>query len=981
MSRERETVQEPLIEYAVKAGWERIRADDAQQLRRGPDGRFFYPILEEKLLTFNSSILRVEDAAQIMQELSRLKTTIEGNADALKWLQGKMSFYVEKEKRERNIKLVDFETPGNNIYHVTDEWWQRSDDGVHVTRADIVFLINGIPIVIVETKSAFAHDGLYQALEQIRRYHKETPELFSLAQIFVVTQLFNFFYGGTWNTGRKNLYNWKDSFEGNKSDFEQRVTAFFDQERLLDMLQTYIMFLTKDDALTKIILRQHQVRAIEAVKERVQETDKRRALIWHTQGSGKTLTMITIATQLLRTSDEEKPLVLMLVDRVELEQQLIRNLTGAGVAIDVTVESRSMLEEVLLRDQRGLVVCMIHKFGDFSVDKAKVRQHKRKVIVLIDEAHRSTGGVLGTELMTILPDAYYIGFTGTPIDNISKGKGTFKVFGVNDDKGFLDRYSIEDSIKDGTTVKLHYSLASSNLLADKEKLEKEFLQQIEKENIQDISQVNAILDRAVTLKEFMKSDQRVDKIAEFVARDFRLNVEPMGFKAFLVAVDREACVLYREALLKYMPREQVEVVYSNNNSDQGDLKKYAHSNTEERDIRRNFARHDKEPHILIVTEKLLTGYDAPILYCMYLDKPMGGHALLQAIARVNRPYEDELGQAKPGGYIVDFVGIFDKLERALGFDPAFVNTTIDSIDTLKSSFKQIMTVQKETQEYLTYARRLPTGTHKDIEDVTQYFVDDPERQEKFLEFYRNLQSLFNIIAPDKFLEPYLSDYKALTMLYQALRERIQGEDNIALSELTKKTRDMLRREAGSTDIGAPDAVYELDQKFLDAIKRQYTPSALSLFDLRKTIKRVVESREEYEPYLRPISERAEDIIRQFQDRQESTKEALDKLIEEAESILNAEEVRNDLGEDIDNNTLAIYLELKRQAASVTPEQAAAINKIIEQYPNYEWDGFQEKSLRSKLYILIYRFPGVVKLRMEAMKLTSKILNLKRIRKK
>src|SRR6266487_747849 len=981
MSRERETVQEPLIEYAVKAGWERIRADDAQQLRRGPDGRFFYPILEEKLLTFNSSILRVEDAAQIMQELSRLKTTIEGNAHALKWLQGKMSFYVEKEKRERNIKLVDFETPGNNIYHVTDEWWQRSDDGVHVTRADIVFLINGIPIVIVETKSAFAHDGLYQALEQIRRYHKETPELFSLAQIYVVTQLFNFFYGGTWNTGRKNLYNWKDSFEGNKSDFEQRVTAFFDQERLLDMLQTYIMFLTKDDALTKIILRQHQVRAIEAVKERVQETDKRRALIWHTQGSGKTLTMITIATQLLRTSDEEKPLVLMLVDRVELEQQLIRNLTGAGVAIDVTVESRSMLEEVLLRDQRGLVVCMIHKFGDFSVDKAKVRQHKRKVIVLIDEAHRSTGGVLGTELMTILPDAYYIGFTGTPIDNISKGKGTFKVFGVNDDKGFLDRYSIEDSIKDGTTVKLHYSLASSNLLADKEKLEKEFLQQIEKENIQDISQVNAILDRAVTLKEFMKSDQRVDKIAEFVARDFRLNVEPMGFKAFLVAVDREACVLYREALLKYMPREQVEVVYSNNNSDQGDLKKYAHSNTEERDIRRNFARHDKEPHILIVTEKLLTGYDAPILYCMYLDKPMGGHALLQAIARVNRPYEDELGQAKPGGYIVDFVGIFDKLERALGFDPAFVNTTIDSIDTLKSSFKQIMTVQKETQEYLTYARRLPTGTHKDIEDVTQYFVDDPERQEKFLEFYRNLQSLFNIIAPDKFLEPYLSDYKALTMLYQALRERIQGEDNIALSELTKKTRDMLRREAGSTDIGAPDAVYELDQKFLDAIKRQYTPSALSLFDLRKTIKRVVESREEYEPYLRPISERAEDIIRQFQDRQESTKEALDKLIEEAESILNAEEVRNDLGEDIDNNTLAIYLELKRQAASVTPEQAAAINKIIEQYPNYEWDGFQEKSLRSKLYILIYRFPGVVKLRMEAMKLTSKILNLKRIRKK
>jgi type I restriction enzyme R subunit len=978
MSRERETVQEPLIEYAVKCGWKRIKSDEAQQLRRGPNGRFFYAILEEKLLTLNPGILRVQDAAQVMQQLSQLRTTIEGNADALKWLQGKQSFFVEKEKRERNVKLIDFENSANNVYHVTDEWSQRSDDDTRVNRADVVFLINGIPIVIVETKSAFAHDGLYHALEQIRRYHKETPELFSLAQLFVVTQLFSFFYGGTWNTDRKNLYNWKDNF---KDDFEQRVSTFFEPTRLLNMLQTYIIFLTKDDVLTKIILRQHQVRAIEAVMERVQETDKRRALIWHTQGSGKTLTMITIATQLLRNTDEDKPLVLMLIDRVELEQQLLRNLASCNVAIDVVVESRPMLEEVLLRDQRGLVVCMIHKFGDFTIDKEKVQRHNRKVIVLIDEAHRSTGGAMGTELMTILPDAYYIGFTGTPIDRISKGKGTFKVFGVDDDRGFLDKYSIEDSIEDGTTVKLDYSIARSDLLADKEKLEKEFFQQLEKENVQDVSQINAILDRAVTLREFMKGDKRVDKIAEYVVRDFKDKVEPMGFKAFLVAVDREACVLYRKALLKYLPEEQVEVVYSGNNEDKGDLKAYTHSNSEERNIRRNFMKRDKEPRILIVTEKLLTGYDAPILYCLYLDKPMGGHALLQAIARVNRPYEDESGQAKPCGYIVDFVGIFDKLERALGFDPQFVSTTVTNIETLKGNFKRIMTVDKATQEYLGYGRRLQTGGHKDIEDITRYFVEDPERQEKFLDFYRNLQSLFNVIAPDDFLGPYLADYKALTTLYRALRERIQGVDNIVLNELTEKTRRLIRSEVDSTNIVEPDAIYELDREHLDAIKRQYAPTALSLFDLRKTIKRVVESREEYEPYLRPIGERAEDVIRQFQDRQEGTKEALEKLLEEAESILNAEQARKDLGEDVDINTFAIYLELKRQAASVTPEQAVAINEVIKQYPNYEWDSFQEKSLRSKLYILIYHFAGVVKSRIESIKLTSKILGLKRIRKK
>ena len=986
MGRERQTVQEPLIKYAEKCGWKRIRADEAQRLRRGLAGRFFYDILEERLLRLNSAILNEQRTTDVIQRLSRLKPSIEGNRDALHWLQGKMSVYVEEEKRERNVKLIDFENLRNNVYHVTDEWLQRSDDGVRLNRADIVFLINGIPIAVVETKSAFAHDGLYSALEQIRRYHRETPELFALAQIFVVTQLFSFFYGVTWNTDYKNLFNWKDVFSG---DFEQRVSTFFDQARLLRVLHTYIVFLTKDDALTKVILRQHQTRAVEKVIDRIQDKEKRRALIWHTQGSGKTLTMITIANQLLRTNEEEKPLVLMLVDRIELEQQLHKNLEGYGITSYEKVERGEELAQVLSRDQRGLVVCMIHKFGNLTIDKEQVKQYKRKVIVLIDEAHRSTGGALGTELMAVLPDAYYIGFTGTPIDKISKGKGTFKTFGVDDDRGFLDKYPIEESIEDGTTVSLHYGLAGSELLVDKETLEKEFLQKLEQEDVQDLSQINAILDRAVVLKEFMKGNDRVDKVARFVAEHYKRTVEPMGFKAFLVAVDREACVKYRNALPKYLPEEEVEVVYSSNNDDEGDLKKYALSSTKERAIRRDFIKRDKNPKILIVTEKLLTGYDAPILYCMYLDKPVGGHALLQAIARVNRPYKDELGPAKPCGFIVDFVGIFDKLERALAFDAEFVSTVIDNIETLKARFKQIMDDEK-TQEYLFYARPLKTGTHKDIEDIAQYFTDALERQEAFLDFYRNLQSLFDIIAPATFLEPYLDDYKALTSLYRVLRERIQGEDSIMRKELTEKTRQLLHTYTDSTTITEPDTIYELDQQRLTALKRQYAPTALSLFDLRKTIKRVTESREEYEPHLRSIGERADDVIRQFQDRQEGTQDALRELVEQAERIIDAEEVRKQLGEDVDINTFSIYLELKRDVAAMTPEQAIAINEVIKQYPDYEWDALQAKSLRSKLYAVMHNFlrlGNMIESSVsnvivnKAIKLTSKILKLKRIYKK
>jgi type I restriction enzyme R subunit len=527
---------------------------------------------------------------------------------------------------------------------------------------------------------------------------------------------------------------------------------------------------------------------------------------------------------------------------------------------------------------------------------------------------------------------------------------------------------------------LHYSLATSDLLVDKETLEKDFLRKLRQESVQDISQINAILDHAVVLKELMKGNDRVDKVARFVAEHFKANVEPMGFKAFLVAVDREACVKYRKALLKYLPEKDVEVVYSSNNNDSGDLKTYSHSLTKEREIRRNFIKRNKEPKILIVTEKLLTGYDAPILYCMYLDKPVGGHALLQAIARVNRPYEDELGQAKPCGFIVDFVGIFDKLERALAFDTNFVSTVIDSIETLKARFKQSMEDEK-TQEYLSYARPLSTTTPKDIEDVAQYFVDDPERQEAFLDLYRNLQNLFDIIAPDAFLAPYLDDYKALTGLYRALRERIQGEDNIVRRELTEKTRQLLHAYANSTDITEPDTIYELDQERLAAIKRQYAPTALNIFNLRKAIKHITESREEYEPHLRSIGERADDVIRQFQDRQEGTEAALRELIEQAERIVDVEEMRKQLGEDIDINTFSIYLELKRNVAPVTPEQAIAINEVIKRYPDYEWDSLQEKGLRSKLYGIMLSFSSMVKSVGESIKLTSKILKLKRIYKK
>ena len=326
---ERSAVQEPMLKYADEIGWQSISPSEARHKRGGNTAAlYFIDVLKAQLLKLNKGTVDDSNCNEIMRQLGLLNATLEGNRDALLWLRGEQSIFVPSENRERNVTLIDFETPDNNLFHVTDEWSQQGI--IDRNRADVVFLINGIPVAVVEAKNANKPDGLALGVEQIRRYHNETPEMFTTAQLFGVTQLHDFFYGVTWNTNRKNLFNWK--FE-EPTNYEQKVKTFFDRDRFLKVLQQFIIFQSRDDQLTKIVLRQHQTRAVEKVIERIHDPNKRRGLVWHTQGSGKTFTMITIAARLLRGEQQvEKPTVLMVVDRNELESQLFRNIAGYGIS-------------------------------------------------------------------------------------------------------------------------------------------------------------------------------------------------------------------------------------------------------------------------------------------------------------------------------------------------------------------------------------------------------------------------------------------------------------------------------------------------------------------------------------------------------------------------------------------------------------------------------------------------------------------------
>ena len=946
-----------MLKYADEIGWQSVSQSEAMHKRGDTAALYFIDVLKSQLLKLNKGIVDDSNCAEVMRKLGLLNATLDGNRDALSWLRGEQSTFVANENRNRNITLIDFETPNNNLFHVTDEWKQQN--AAHRNRADVVFLINGIPVAVVEAKDVNKTDGLALGVEQIRRYHNETPEMFTTAQLFGVTQLTDLFYGVTWNTNRKNLFNWKID---EPTNYEQKVKTFFDRDRFLKVLQQSIIFQSKDDQLTKIVLRQHQTRAVEKVIERAHNPNKRRGLVWHTQGSGKTLTMITIAARLLRSGEQtEKPTVLMVVDRNELESQLFRNITGYGITTLEVAQSKDDLEKILASDYRGLIVSMIHKFDKRPADL----NTRESVVVLIDEAHRTTGGNFGNYLMAALPNATYIGFTGTPIDRLSKGEGTFKVFGVDDEQGYLDKYAISESIEDGTTVPLNYALASSELQVDRETLEREFLNLAVTEGMSDLEELNAILDRAVRLKEMMKAPERVDGIAEYIAKHFHDTVEPMGFKAFLVAVDREACALYKQALDKYLPSEYSAVVYSEDNRDSESMKTYYHTEEQEKEIRKKFIDKNEQPKILIVTQKLLTGFDAPILYCMYLDKPMRDHVLLQAIARVNRPYEDEDGLVKPAGFVLDFVGIFENLEKALAFDSDEVESVIRNIDVLKEDFAK--RIREDAAAYLP----LTTGWDDKAKEQAIDHFEDKDSREAFFKFFKGLQNLYDILSPDALLREFIADYQALATLYGLIRNAYSDRPYVD-KELTAKTRELLQEQTESELFELPNAIYELGVSTLQEMDQNDASDTVNVQNLRKALHRTVADEARSKPFLISIGERAEALTEAYESRQIATQDVLAEFRKLAEEYAHAAREQNQM--DLDDNTFAVYTVLKDVIADVTSEQARAVDQVFEEFPDYRWNDHQQSQLRRTLYNTLRPTVGMENL----IETTNKLLRLERV---
>ena len=934
---EHQTVQARILKYAEAIGWTFVPREEAEQRRGGtpaPLSLFFDDLLDAKVREFNPRY--AEAQGLLLGQFRHLDADIYGNREFVEHLRNRGKFFDVDESRERDLILIDYEDPTRNVYEVTEEW--AFHNGHYGTREDIVFLINGIPVLVIECKNASKDEAIALGVDQIRRYHRETPELFVPEQLFTATDAIGFSYGVSWNTVRRNIFNWKDEEVGK---LEAKVKSFCAIPQVLAFLKDYIVFAEKDEELNKYILHQHQTGAVEASVERALAPDRTRGLVWHTQGSGKTFTMIKAAELLFRAPQADKPTVLLMIDRNELEDQMLKNLAALGLGNLEHAGSIARLNRLLRDDYRGIIVTMIHKFRDMPANL----NMRSNIYVLIDEAHRTTGGDLGNFLMAGLPNATYLGFTGTPVDKTVYGKGTFKTFGCEDDRGYLHKYSIADSIEDGTTLPLYYQLAPNEMLVPHETLDKEFLSLAEAEGVADIDELNKILERAVNLKNFLKGNERIKQVAEYVARHYKENVEPLGYKAFLVGVDREACAHYKHALDEHLPPEYSRVVYTGNNNDSKLLKAFHLDKQEERQVRKAFGKLEQQPKILIVTEKLLTGFDASVLYAMYLDKPMRDHTLLQAIARVNRPYEnEEHGMVKPHGFVLDFVGVFDNLEKALAFDSDEINAVVKDLKLLKVLFQDKM--EQRAPAYLSLITR--HFDDKDVDALIEHFRD-PERRKVFFKEYKEIEMLYEIISPDAFLRPFIDEYRTLSEIYATVR-KIYTRYVIVDKEFQRKTNELVRENIRIYEVTPPIESLKIDAATVEVIKAKKGGESIKVINLVKSIEKIAEENSD-DPFLLAMAERARAVQQQFERRQNTASEVLEELLQEIGK--DEERKKEQQAKGFDGFTFFVYRTLLDAGVGEAENVSSKIKAAFAEYPDWKKSEAALRDLRQKVTFAIF----------------------------
>lgn len=830
------SVQKPLIEALVSVGWKHVPGD---QLKRATEQAFVESEVVAALRRLNPLIeSRPERVNEVLRPLRALTLgsvdngLVQTNRDFAQWLRGQHSHEFIGEHGSVPVQLIDFDAPSNNSLIVSDE----VTFGVpgRSARFDVVLWVNGFPLVVGELKSPVHQRTSWMkgATELVEHYQPKWPAFFVPNAVVFATEGKDFMYAGV-GTPVQRWETWGANVEQPKlADVLASATDMLAPRTVLDLLAAFTLFEQPqtndgDVSLHKIVARYTQYEAVNLIVDRAKDPDKRKGLIYHTQGSGKTLSMVFAAARLLRDPSLRNPTIVLVADRVQLLRQLWEQFRHTSMPRLIMPSSASDLRRVLgTNDQRGLIFTTVHKFDGAPTDL----NTRENVVVMIDEAHRTQEGDLGITMRAALPNATLFAFTGTPIAELDRN--TFATFGDEQDPGkALHTYDSDQSIADGMTVPIHVSPRMVEFALDREALDEAFEQMVDEEGLSE-EEAAALSRQASRVSTFFNNPERISAVCADIIEHFYSTVDPLGMKAQVVVYDREACVAYQEELTRLLAQRHaaqlvgaaehedgpmldesaVVMTVGTTKNEDPEWEQYTLTEAQEEAVLKRFRTHGDSLKFLVCTAKLGTGFNAPIEGVLYLDKPLKNHTLYQTITRANRVWRNPVtGKDKRFGTIVDYVGLGDGFARAMS--PANPDQAARDLDVegLIDAF----------EAQLPITMRIFAGI--DQEKITaQTLMDAQSRmpkkddEERFASEYLFLEGIWEHAAPHPRLQEHKAVYGFLAKVYTSIQPA-DGLNNLIWQRLGAKTLELVHAHMNDIEVTRTSDVVVADAETIQRL--------------------------------------------------------------------------------------------------------------------------------------------------------------------
>ena len=908
---ERNHVEKPFLDQLHGLGWEIIDLDSKQPgdtFRESFTEVTMLPVLREQLRVINPWLEddQVEEVVKHLTANFPGTSLIQNNQHVLQLLLENTSVSENRKTGEKNptVRFIDFKQRDNNRFIAVCQFKVRILGTEHHICPDIVLLLNGLPVAVVECKSPKVKEPIAEAIEQILRYSEQrgakgdgSAALFYYNQIVIATCRQETKFGTVSSRNEKHFFRWADPYprtlndlehgSGSPNDQQRLVAGMLDRDNLLDLIRTFTLFSTNDKGeIIKVVARYQQFRAVKLAVKRLLEGKtprERSGIIWHTQGSGKSLTMMFMVREMYRHPSLSKWKVVFITDRTQLEDQLSETSQSIGFSVKVA-DSIKSLKELLATDSSDLVMGMIHKFREADLKEVFPELNPSPhILVMTDEAHRSQYSLLGANLDRGIPNSARIGYTGTPIDK------TERVFG-----DYIDRYTMRQSIEDGVTLEIVYEGRTHNAeVPDKAGMDTAFQDVFSDYNLHERLQIlghgsrDAYLESKVTIEAKGK-----DMVAHYV-----MHVFPNGYKAQIVATSREAAVRYKgyvdaalaeniAALEKSNPQKidierlkrlKTDVVISHAHNDEMHLNPYTDPAKHKTTIKSFKLPFDTEEEgvkgdigIVIVNNMLLTGFDAPVEQVMYLDKIIVEHGLLQAIARVNRVS----GTSKEKGFVIDYVGVGHHLKKALdNYDEREQNEVLDVLSFPEEELRELRAAEAAVIQFLHSHGLTDLTDHDAFFDL---FYDEDLRFE-FMSLFRKFTDCLDVVFPSREVLAFIRNYQALAEV-NALASKHFRDERLSMRGIPPKLRtisDAFLESRGITVKVEPISILDEDfQKEVTSRSRTKTKAA----EIEHAIRHHLDVELDDDPDLQAsFAEALSKILEEFRDNWNRIYAELEKL--------------------------------------------------------------------------------------------------------